>query len=320
MRGMAGLDATVYSGMGHATSFLGDDSLPTIHASRKFYNEEGAVVHSVNATEHSVMCAGGDQDELDTFRYLMKQFPTGILSIVSDTWDLWKVLTEFLPELKDEILNRDGKIVIRPDSGNPVDIICGSTVNGADTPEEKGVIELLWDTFGGTINSQGYKVLDPHIGAIYGDSITLDRAEQICERLEVKGFASTNIVLGIGSYTYQYVTRDTHGFAMKATYVELKEDINDYDDDHDGLSPIWQTKGREIFKDPITDDGGKKSAKGLLSVGHDPDKNSRYVLFDQQSWELEDTGYLETIFEDGEFIKEVTLTEIRKKMKTNGYR
>src|SRR5690606_13888325 len=122
-----------------------------------------------------------------------------ILSVVSDTWDLWKVCTEYLPQLKDKILARDGKLVIRPDSGDPVDIICGSReiisdelggIRYADfLPKHKGVIELLWDVFGGTINEQGYKVLDPHIGAIYGDSITLERAKAICERLKAKGFA-----------------------------------------------------------------------------------------------------------------------------------
>ena len=106
----------------------------------------------------------------------------------------------------------------------------------------------MWDIFGGIENSKGFKELDSHIGAIYGDSITLERATQICERLKLKGFASTNVVLGIGSFTYQYNTRDTFGFAMKATYGEV-----------DG-------NGREIYKDPITDDGTKKSAKGLMKI------------------------------------------------------
>lgn len=91
-------------------------------------------------------------------------------------------------------------------------------------PEYKGVIELLWDIFGGTVNKQGYKVLNSHIGAIYGDSITLlERANEICRRLEAKGFASTNVVLGIGSFTYQYNTRDTFGFAMKTAYVKRRK-------------------------------------------------------------------------------------------------
>lgn len=315
MRGLDSLEATVSSGLGHATSFLGSDSLPVIHGAREYYDETGAVVHSVNATEHSVMCAGTKDDEIGTFRYLMEQFPTGILSIVSDTWDLWKVCTEYLPTLKEEILARDGKIVIRPDSGDPVDIICGNLneleeanrVKEKCTPENLGVVELLWDVFGGTVNEQGYKVLDPHIGAIYGDSITLERAEQIFDRLEAKGFASTNIVLGVGSFTYQFNTRDTFGFAMKATYVEVNGE------------------GREIFKDPITDDGTKKSAKGLLCVGQKEEVNNGvickdYFLVDEVDWTstggqpCEATGYLYTIFEDGEFVNSTTLSEIRAKL------
>ena len=325
MRGMDSIDATISSGLGHATSFMGSDSLPVIHGARKYYGEKDFVVGSVNATEHSVMCAGAKDSEIETFRYLMKQFPTGILSIVSDTWDLWKVITEYLPILKNEILARDGKIVIRPDSGDPVDIICGTNrhfegttlvglgkINGLEeepfhSEDMKGVIELLWDIFGGTVNEQGYKVLDPHIGAIYGDSITIDRAEQICARLEAKGFASTNIVLGIGSFTYQFNTRDTFGFAMKATYVEVK--TRTYDEDG---RLCTKSIGREIFKDPVTDDGTKKSAKGLLHVGDFGDKG--YILSDQVNWESEESGALNVIFEDGKFYNQVTLTEIREKL------
>lgn len=312
MRGMDSVDATISSGLGHATSFQGSDSLPAIHGARKFYDELGPVVHSVNATEHAVMCAGTKEDELGTFRRLMETFPTGILSIVSDTWDLWKVITEILPELKEEILARDGKIVIRPDSGDPVEIICGRihyksreeyevdyALEGysLQDPYEFGVIELLWDLFGGTVNEQGYKVLDPHIGAIYGDSITIDRAEKICKRLEAKGFASTNIVLGVGSFTYQYNTRDTFGFAMKATYV------------------VVNNESREIFKDPITDDGTKKSAKGLLAVGRD--ENNNYFLQDQVGWEAEGMGHLRLIYRQGKFFNRETLTIIRQRLKSH---
>lgn len=326
MRGMDSIDATISSGLGHATSFKGSDSLPVIHGARKYYDEKEFVVGSVNATEHSVMCAGTKGDEIGTFRYLMQQFPTGILSIVSDTWDLWKVITEYLPILKDEILAREGKIVIRPDSGDPVDIICGTSFTkmgeyvgkGTEfyiseeidgTPQAKGVIELLWNIFGGTVNDQGYKVLDPHIGAIYGDSITLERAEEICKRLEAKGFASTNIVLGIGSFTYQYNTRDTFGFAMKATYVEITHNESNGYPLSEGEPYV---EGREIFKDPITDDGTKKSAKGLLSVGIN--KNGDYYLEDQVSWSGEEASLLQTIFEDGKLYNQTTLTDIRKRL------
>jgi nicotinamide phosphoribosyltransferase len=297
---MDSIDATISSGLGHLTSFSGTDSLPAIGGARKYYGETEFVGVSVNATEHSVMCAGGKDDEIGTFRKLLQTYPTGILSVVSDTWDLWKVCTEHVVTLKEEILSRDGKLVIRPDSGNPVDIICGDITismenGGVETPASKGVIELLWDVFGGTVNEQGYKVLDPHIGAIYGDSITIDRAEEICTRLEAKGFASTNIVLGVGSFTYQFNTRDTFGFAMKATYVEVNGEA------------------REIFKDPITDDGMKKSATGLLGVFLNGDDSLR--LEDKLTWEQEKMGILKTLYLNGNFENSTTLTEIKNRLK-----
>jgi nicotinamide phosphoribosyltransferase len=321
MRGMDSVDAVISSGLGHLTSFLGSDSLPTIYGARKYYDAEGMVCGSVNATEHSVMCAGGKEDEVETFRRLLETYPTGILSVVSDTWDLWKVCTEHVVTLKEEILARDGKLVIRPDSGDPVDILCGTlkaydSSTGEDYHKsykvrEKGVIELLWDVFGGTINEQGYKVLDPHIGAIYGDSITIERADEICRRLEAKGFASTNVVLGIGSFTYQYNTRDTFGFAMKATYVELQEPV--YGDMIDqGLNT--KIVGREIFKDPITDDGTKKSATGLLAV-FENENDGTYELIDHCDWKTENSGELRTIYFNGEFHNETTLTQIRSLLK-----
>jgi nicotinamide phosphoribosyltransferase len=330
MRGMDSVEAVISSGLGHLTSFQGTDSLPTLYGARKYYGETGFVGGSVNATEHSVMCAGGADDEVGTFKRLLETYPTGILSIVSDTWDLWKVCTEHVVTLKDEILARDGKLVIRPDSGDPVDILCGASFTKMgeyvgkgtdsyiplvdDTPQAKGVIELLWDVFGGTVNEQGYKVLDSHIGAIYGDSITIDRADEICRRLEAKGFASTNVVLGIGSFTYQFNTRDTFGFAMKATYVELgyyEEDTHPTQD-----NGRWRTIGREIFKDPITDDGTKKSATGLLKVVWDPFQEN-YRLLDKQTWEHEnlDNNQLKTIYKDGKFKNTTTLTEIRNRLK-----
>ena len=311
MRGMDSVDAVISSGLGHLTSFSGSDSLPAIHGARKYYGETGFVSGSVNATEHSVMCAGGKEDEIDTFRRLLNTYPTGILSIVSDTWDLWKVCTEHVVVLKEEIMARNGKLVIRPDSGDPVHIICGySGVHGDEyvdpiTPQGKGVIELLWDIFGGTINEQGYKVLDPHIGAIYGDSITLERQLEIYKRLESKGFASTNIVLGVGSFTYQMNTRDTLGFAAKGSWFEVKEPIQ-YTED--GLDYGGGKKGYDIYKDPITDDGTKKSLKGLICV------TKNHEVLTQCTWKQESQGILQTIYEDGQFHNQTTLTEVRERL------
>ena len=292
MRGMAGLESAMASGAGHLLSFSSSDTIPAVFYLKEYYNADPSkelVGVSIPATEHSVMSMGTKIDEIGTFKRLITEaYPKGLVSIVSDTWDLWKVLTEYLPKLKKEILERDGKVVIRPDSGDPIDIICG-TESKTDQYDaiEKGVIQLLWDIFGGTINDKGYKVLDTHIGAIYGDSITLERANIICKKLEEKGFASSTIVFGVGSFTYQYNTRDTYGFAMKATYGEV-----------DGL-------GREIFKDPITDDGIKKSLKGLICV-----ENGKAL--DMVDWQKEKTGDLKLIFENGSFIKETSFAKIKQ--------
>ena len=301
MRGMAGLEAAMSSGAGHLLSFVGSDTIPAVYYLKEYYNAkplEEMVGVSIPATEHSVMSMGTKNDELGTIKRLITEtYPNGIMSIVADTWDLWKVCTEYLPKLKNEILARDGKVVIRPDSGDPIDIICGLqhtktefTGDELRHPSYKGVIELLWDTFGGATNSKGYKVLDSHIGAIYGDSITLERAFEICRRLKVKGFASSNIVFGIGSYTYQFNTRDTYGFAMKATYGEVN------------------FVGRNIFKDPITDDGTKKSLKGLLCVASYKDS---LIVKDECTWETEGQGLLKEVYCDGELINEVSLSTIR---------
>ena len=296
MRGMAGLEACCMSSAGHLLSFKGTDTIPAIDFLEAYYNADAdkeIIGGSVAATEHSVMCMGTKAGEFETFKRLITEvYSTGIVSIVSDSWDLWKVLTVYLPKLKNEVLNREGKVVIRPDSGDPVKIICGN-FEADNEFERKGVIELLWELFGGKVNEKGDKELDEHIGAIYGDSITLDRAREICARLKSKGFASTNIVLGIGSYTYQYNTRDTFGFAMKATYGEVNGE------------------GRAIFKDPITDDGTKKSARGLLKVER---VNNKFTLIDEVSWEDEEKGELEIVFENGKLIREHSLIEIRKKL------
>lgn len=274
---------------------------------------------------------------------LLDVYPSGIFSYVADTYNLWTVLTDILLILKDKIMCRDGKVVIRPDSGDPCDIICGLNTsdyrlsNGTDgklctienddnvgkilVPIEnqeyaderyKGVIELLWDIFGGTINSKGYKVLDPHIGCIYGDAITLERAEEICKRLESKGFASSNIVFGIGSYTYNMNTRDTFGFALKTTYG------------------VVNGKELMLYKDPITDDGTKKSQKGMVSVFRDEyfdelmyrdeyTKKDKEEAIEMRKAHPTDEHYemLQTVFLDGKLIKEYNLQEIRERIKVH---
>jgi nicotinamide phosphoribosyltransferase len=326
MRGLTGLDATIGSGMAFAIVSNGSDSLPVIQASKHYYDINETPIFSVRASEHSQMTAGGPDGEFDIYKNLLTKFPDGILSLVSDSFDLWRVLTDYLPRLKDLIMSRNGKLVIRPDSGNPVDIICGTKhykwnnklwslkegrERGGDydyeengitylrdkeisQAEAKGVIELLWDIFGGTINEQGFKVLDPHIGMIYGEAINQDNIQLIFSRLEAKGFAATNCFFGQGSYSTQYVTRDTWGMALKCIAQQK-----------DG-------KLVEIFKDPITDSGMKKSAKGLTVVYKD--EKGEYYLKDQATLEevQSDENELKVRFRNGELLNQVTFDEIRK--------
>ena len=305
-RGMENWQAAAASSAAHLISFLGTDAVPAVEWVNYFYpgDDNGLVGASVPATEHSVMSsnilshasADAAEGEREAFLRLLKIFPKGILSVVSDTYDFWGVLTEILPQIKGEILGREGKLVIRPDSGDPVKVICG-TVPATDllpngTPEQKGAIEVLWDLFGGTVNEKGFKELDPHIGLIYGDSITPSRAKEINQRLMAKGFSSTNWVAGVGSFTYQYVTRDTFMSAVKATQIVVN-----------GVSI-------DIFKAPKTDVGGfKRSATGRLAVLSRMDGN--LYLVEKASPEQEAQSLLQPVWENGKFLREYSFGEVR---------
>lgn len=306
MRGMSGIHDSMQSGAAHLTSFNGTDSISAIDYLEDYYGGAFTFVGgSVPATEHSVMCFGGNgqDDEMHTFERMLQLYPKGIVSIVSDTWNFWDVLTVIAPALKDKILARqpdvfgNAKTVFRPDSGDPVKIICGDPEAAAGTPERRGAIGCLWDVFGGSLTSTGHKVLDPHVGLIYGDAITLDRATRIMTTLESQGFASSNVVFGIGSFSYQHVTRDTFGHAYKATWGVVN-----------GVP-------RELFKDPITDSGTKRSARGLLRVERNP-LSGDYELHDRQTAEEEQRGELRLIFRDGVAYGQQTLADIRQRLGT----
>lgn len=342
-RGMSGPEDSARSSFGHLLSFFGTDAVASLDYAETYYGadaDQELLGGGVPATEHSVMSMGGAvEPEIETFRRLIQDiYPTGIVSIVSDTWDYWRVLTEYAVELKPVILARQpdalgsAKVVFRPDSGDPVKILTGylcreveqASVDACQEAAEqgfeavrslatgqcytlvdgklrelrecevKGSVQVLWDNFGGNVTDKGYKVLNPRVGLIYGDSITLDRCWRILQRLKDKGFASSNVVFGVGSFSYQFLSRDSFGFAMKATWGQVK-----------GVA-------RELFKDPVTDAGTKKSARGLLrveKVGQD------FVLHQQQTPEQEAQGALELVFEDGHLVREETLAQLRARLR-----
>jgi nicotinamide phosphoribosyltransferase len=356
MRGLSGVHDAGPVGAAHLMAAgFGGDNIPALDYLEEYYQADSdteLLGGGVPATEHSVMCMGGEEGERETFLRLIRDvYPTGIVSIVSDSWDFWYVITQLALSLKEDILKRQpnalgqAKVVFRPDSGDPVKIIAGLTyvkINGpgdyapveraaqlpdvvrwggkfyeyrldwigdeeagpwveditlgAEVPEHvvKGAVECLWDIFGGDITDNGYKTLNQRVGLIYGDSITLEREEAILQRLGGKGFSAGNVVFGVGSYTYQYITRDTFGMAIKATWGKVNGEE------------------RELFKDPKTGDGIKKSAKGLLRVEKEGDD---FVLYDQQTRQQETQGDLKVVFRNGLLYGGPKLSDIRARLR-----
>lgn len=288
-RGVSSEETAGLSGSAHLLNFRGTDTIPAIKVLRKVYGATGLIGASVPASEHSVMCSYGQANEIEGFKHMLRTYPVGIVSIVSDTYNLWNVLTNFTKQLKPQILNREGKVVFRPDSGNPELIICGDPSAPAGSPENLGAIRLLDREFGSTLNALGYRELNPKVGLIYGDGMYFERFERVLANLKSMGYASSNLVIGVGGLLLQQHNRDDLGFAVKATYAEIN-----------GAEV-------EIVKDPITDHG-KKSHKGLLRLDF---INGRYVTSDQQTHAEEQGGLLKPVFRDGKLLVEYTLDEIR---------
>lgn len=296
-RGDASEEGAQISGAAHLISFSGSDTVPALPFLEHYYHADATclIMASVPASEHSVMCSFGRDNELGAFENMLSLYPSGIVSIVSDTFDVYRVLTEFAEKLKSEILRRDGKVVFRPDSGNPEYIICGDPEAAQGSNEWKGAIRLLDEMFGSEMNSKGYKVLNPKVGLIYGDGMYIDRYQRTLNRLSDMGYAACNLVIGVGGILRNH-SRDTLGFAIKATYVEVNGEP------------------REIEKDPVTDHK-KKSHKGLVSLSMGD--NYEYITIDQCTVDQEKNGLLVPVFRDGKLIHETTFSDIKKRMITH---
>ena len=309
MRGMGGPEAAYRVSAGHLTSFGGSATIMARNYLMSYYNAKPDVLAYAPSTEHSVMESYGEKEKEALIRFCTEVYPSGTFTCVIDTHNTWgfvdNVLTD--PEVKAVIMNRKGKVNFRPDSGDPVKMICGDkNVKLEDLNDRlkpyietirKGLAKRLYEEFGGTINDKGFIEIDPHVGMVYGDSITHERAIEMCEGNMKNGFVSTCVGLGIGSYTYQYVTRDTLGFALKGTAI------------------IQDGEFKAIFKDPATDTGNfKKSQKGLVAVVF---RDGDYKLIDNLTPEtIEDIkdNELQDIFVDGEFVRTFTFDEIRERI------
>ena len=297
MRGMSGIEEAVKASAAWLTSFRKTSTIPTIGYIEQYYGEcPGGVGIGAISTEHSVMSANYavDGDEI-TFvkRLLTELYPNSSFSMVSDTYDYWNMVENIIPACKNEILAHNGKLLIRPDSGDIVSIAVTTVLR-------------LWDTFGGTINSKGYKVLDPHIGVIYGDGCTIDRVKKIYEKLEKYGFAADNIVFGIGAFSFAALldedgkmnvyTRDTFGIAMKATCAKVNGET------------------LFLYKDPKTDTSHlKKSHKGCVNVFRDENG----ILKAEDGYEApiysKNSAFIK-VFEDGKLLNDEYFGFIRERV------
>jgi len=295
-RGEECLQSATKAAAGWLLSFLNTATVPAIPYLEKNYNcdcKNEPVGFGAPSTEHSVMCSNFavDGDEITLLRRLLTEiYPNTSFSCVLDSYDYWNVIDNVLPKLKKEIMNHNGCMLMRGDSGDCVEVVTKTVFK-------------LWDQFGGYINSKGYKVLDPRVKALYGDSITVQRCEKIYEILKENGFAACNVSLGVGSFSFQCIeedgilkpfTRDTFSSCIKATYCEI-----------DG-------KPTPIFKDP-KEGGFKTSQKGCCLVYEDYYGGIAYT--DQKTWEEasnDPCNMLKPIFRDGEMLKETSLKEIRK--------
>ncbi|MBQ8781212.1 MAG: nicotinate phosphoribosyltransferase [Oscillospiraceae bacterium] len=306
-RGQESLSSAVKSSAAFCLSFLNTATVPAIPWLEEYYNcdcTKEPVAYGAVSTEHSVMCSNYafDGDEITMYRRLLTElYPDTSFSVVSDTYDYWNLVDNILPQLKNEILAHNGTMLIRGDSGDPVDIVTRTVFR-------------LWDIFGGSVNSKGYKVLDSHVKAIYGDSITPQRCERIFKILIENGFACSNAALGVGSFSMQCLeigdrlyphTRDTFQIAVKATYCESRGG-----------------EKYQIFKAPKTDTGKVKvSHRGMCAVYRD--ENGEITVrdgFDSDSIkEFEGENLLVPVFENGRMLKEYTLGEIRNILHDNNF-
>lgn len=293
-RGEECTESAMKAGAGWCLSFLNTATVPTIPYLESNYNcdcTKESVAYGSPSTEHAVMCSNFavDGDEITLLRRLLTEiYPNTSFSAVLDSYDYWNVIDNILPKLKREIMDHNGCMLMRGDSGDCIEVVTNTVFK-------------LWNIFGGTVNSKGYKVLDPHVKAIYGDSITIQRCEEIYRILMENGFACSNVALGVGSFSFQCIeeegelkpfTRDTFSSCIKATYCEI-DDI-----------PF------SIFKDP-KDGGFKKSQKGCCIVF---ENNGSLEYKDGFTWNeacKDKNNLLQPIFKNGYMLKEYTLSEVR---------
>jgi nicotinamide phosphoribosyltransferase len=278
-RGVSSVESAGIGGAAHLINFKGSDTMAALTLISGGYGEEMAGF-SIPAAEHSTITSWGRENEADAMENMLDQFPEGLVAVVSDSFDIYKACSDIWGgKLKEKVLKRNGTLIIRPDSGHPPEVI-------------RNVLNILGDKFGYETNSKGFKVLNPKVRVIQGDGVEFAMINRILEDMKIEGWSADNIAFGMGGALLQKLNRDTQKFAFKCSYVEVGDE------------------SRDVYKQPITDDG-KRSKAGQLKLIRKEDGS-----FDTLN---RGVGYekdlLETVFLNGEIVKEYTFEEVRNNAK-----
>jgi nicotinamide phosphoribosyltransferase len=280
-RGVSSVESSAIGGSAHIVNFLGTDTVSAILMAQEFYNTENPLAFSIPASEHSTITSWTEPFEVKAMENMLDSFPTGLVACVSDSFDIIRACRDYWgTSLRDKIINRDGRLVIRPDSGDPVQTL-------------KQVFNILWDKFGGVINDKGFKVLDPHIRVIQGDGVNYESIIEILDMMVDEKFSTENIAFGMGGALLQKVDRDTQKFAFKCSSITI-----------DG-------KDIDIRKNPIEiDEYGNRVSSFKKSKG------GRLKLINGQTVEhsIDEIGdEMIEVFKNGLMTKEYTFEEVRER-------
>ncbi len=280
-RGVSSVESSGLGGSSHIINFMGTDTVPAILFAQEFYNTENPLAFSIPASEHSTMTSWGEPFEVKAMENMLDSYPTGLVACVSDSFDIIRACRDYWgTALRDKILSRDGRLVIRPDSGDPVQTL-------------KQIFHILWDKFGGTTNDKGFKVLDPHVRVIQGDGVNFESISDICNMMIEEGFSIENIAFGMGGALLQKVDRDTQKFAFKCSSITINGEE------------------AEVRKNPI-----EINEKGERVQSFKKSKAGRLKLVNGQTVEHshdEEGDELVEVFLNGKVMKEWMFEEVRER-------
>lgn len=280
-RGVSSVESAAVGGAAHLTNFMGTDTMAALMLARDYYSAD-MPGYSIPASEHSTICSWGRENESLAMENMLDQYPEGLVACVSDSYDIYKACENIWGTLlKDKVMGRKGTLVIRPDSGEPPEVVVK-------------VLDILGEKFGYERNKKGYKVLDPHVRVIQGDGCNYEMCERVLEAMKKCGWSTDNIAFGMGGGLLQNLNRDTQRFAFKCSAVNI-----------DGE---W----RDVFKSPITDLGKISKAGRLRLVPmHNAADGVSYQTVNELA-NVHGKDMLVEVFRDGKILKEYTFDEIRK--------